>query len=185
MTDASHPHINRQALALSAAIGVVLIILILFVAPRTHASLDQLRSSNVRRLRRRLSPLRQGGSTSTTVPKNKVPCSRNVRACPDSPVPNPTTRSAQLGRTSQVTVQGDRDHHLLQPGFLGGPRDRGEIKVSSSAIQPLNGLNPFRASGDDVIVILARTSRSRMITPGVAGHLESASARARRRRPLS
>jgi len=42
------------------------------------------------------------------------------------------------------------------PGFLWAAQEiAGEIKVSASAIQPLNGLNPVSgSSGDDVIVIL-------------------------------
>jgi hypothetical protein len=42
------------------------------------------------------------------------------------------------------------------PGFLWAAQEiASEIKVSTSAIQPLNGLSPVSgASGDDVIVIL-------------------------------
>ncbi len=42
------------------------------------------------------------------------------------------------------------------PGFLWAAEEvASEIKVSASAIQPLNGLSPVPgASGDDVIVIL-------------------------------
>jgi hypothetical protein len=42
------------------------------------------------------------------------------------------------------------------PGFLWAAQEvANEIKVSTSAIQPLNGLNPVSgSSGDDVIVIL-------------------------------
>jgi hypothetical protein len=44
----------------------------------------------------------------------------------------------------------------FNPGFIWAARQiAGEIKVSGSAIQPLNGLSPVAgASADDVIVIL-------------------------------
>jgi hypothetical protein len=162
MTDASHPHHQSPGGShYQPAIGVVLIILILFVG----ATYLMLRSTNsgpsnvAATTTTTLASSTGGGSTSTTVPKNKVPVQVANGTSVSGLARTYTQQLEALNWDALPQVNGPKvtaTTIYYNPGFLWAAQEiAGEIKVSSSAIQPLNGLNPVPgASGDDVIVIL-------------------------------
>ena len=140
---------------------MVLIILILFVG----ATYLMLRSTNsgpsnvAATTTTTLASSTGGGSTSTTVPKNKVPVQVANGTSVSGLARTYTQQLEALNWDALPQVNGPKvtaTTIYYNPGFLWAAQEiAGEIKVSSSAIQPLNGLNPVPgASGDDVIVIL-------------------------------
>jgi hypothetical protein len=93
------------------------------------------------------------------VPKNKVPVQVANGTSVSGLARTYTQQLEALNWDALPQVNGPKvtaTTIYYNPGFLWAAQEiAGEIKVSSSAIQPLNGLNPVPgASGDDVIVIL-------------------------------
>lgn len=161
MSDASHaqPQSSGDGSHYQPSLGVVLLILILFVG----AVFLMLRSNNHPSTSVFVStttvPASDGGTTSTTLPKNKVP----VQVANGTDVSGLARRYTQqleaLNWDALPQVNGPKVTSTVvyyNPGFLWAAREiASEIKVDATAIQPLNGLSPVPgASGDDVIVIL-------------------------------
>ena len=159
MSDESQPqHQTPGGSHYQPSIGVVLIILVLFVGA-TFLMLRATKSSTASVAALSTTTTTPTSDTSTTLPRNKVPVQ----------VANGTNVSALARRFTQQLealnwdalpqVNGPKVSATIiyyNPGFLWAAQDiASEIKVSTSAIQPLNGLSPVSgASGDDVIVIL-------------------------------
>ena len=162
MSDESHPHHHSTGGShYQPALGVVLLILILFVGA-TYLMLRSTNSSSSTSATTTTTTLDSssgGGSTSTTLPKNKVPVQVANGTNVSGLARNYTQQLEALNWDALPQVNGPKvtaTTIYYNPGFLWAAQEiAGEIKVSPSAIQPLNGLNPVSgASGDDVIVIL-------------------------------
>ncbi|MFZ1061957.1 MAG: LytR C-terminal domain-containing protein [Acidimicrobiales bacterium] len=162
MSDASHPH-HQASVGGShyqPALGVVFIILVLFVGA-TYLMLRSTNStpSSVGTTTTTTLASTGGGSTSTTLPKNKVPVQVANGTNVSGLARTYTQQLEALNWDALPQVNGPKVTSTViyyNPGFLWAAQEiASEIKVSTSAIQPLNGLNPVSgASGDDVIVIL-------------------------------
>jgi hypothetical protein len=162
MSDPSYPQHQSKGGGshYQPALGVVIIILLLFVgatylmlrstspaAPNSATTTTTLASSN------------EGTSTSTTLPKNKVPVQVANGTAVSGLARTYTQQLEALNWDALPQVNGPKvtaTTIYYNPGFLWAAQEiASEIKVSTSAIQPLNGLNPVSgASGDDVIVVL-------------------------------
>jgi hypothetical protein len=163
MSDVSHPQhqSTSDGSHYQPALGVVLIILILFVGA-TYLMLRSTNPSNSNAGTSTTTTLATNGgsgSTSTTLPKNKVPVQVANGTDVAGLARTYTQKLEALNWDALPQVNGPKvtaTAIYYNPGFLWAAQEiAGEIKVSASAIQPLNGLNPVPgASGDDVIVVL-------------------------------
>jgi hypothetical protein len=162
MSDASHPQHQSTGGGshFQPALGVVFVILILFVGA-TYLMLRSTNStpSSISTTTTTLAPSSGGGTTSTTLPRNKVPVQVANGTDASGLARNYTQQLEALNWDALPQVNGPKvtaTTIYYNPGFLWAAQEIAtEIKISASAIQPLNGLNPVPgASGDDVIVIL-------------------------------
>jgi hypothetical protein len=159
MSDDSQPqHQPPGGSHYQPSLGVVLIILVLFVGA-TFLMLRATKSSNASVTAVTTTTTAVVNGTTTTLPRNKVPVQvangTNVSALARSY----TQQLEALNWDALPQVNGPKVSATIiyyNPGFLWAAQEiASEIKVSTSAIQPLNGLSPVSgASGDDVIVIL-------------------------------
>ena len=167
MSDASHPQHGSQneGSHYQPSLIVVLVILVLFVG----AAFAMLRTSNA-------TSAGTGGSTTTTSTPTTGP-STTTSLAPKSKVrvqvANGTTISGLArANTQQLMTFGwdtlpelngpkvSKTTIYFNPGYQWAARQIAvELKLSTSAVQPLNGLRPVAgASSDDVIVILGPDS---------------------------
>lgn len=163
MSEASHPQheSHNDGSHYQPSLMVVLVILILFVA----ATFVMLKSSNATNQSTTSTTVAQSTLNSTTTTSSRVVPKSKVRvqvANGTSTAGLARTYTQQLMRFGWDTLPELNGPKVAattiyyNPNFLWAARQlAGELKVSSSAIQPLNGLSPVAgASGDDVIIIL-------------------------------
>lgn len=161
MSAPEHPHQSSPAPGshYQPALGVVLILLALFVA----SAFLMLRSNSA------AAPSPSTSSTTTTVRPSQATSHRVPRSKVVVQVANGTLTTGlaknysqqlmTLGWDALPPVNANRASATkvyYNPGYVWAARQIAtEIKVGSSAVQPLNGLTPVPgASGDDVIVVL-------------------------------
>jgi len=159
MSDDSQPqHQNPGGSHYQPSLGVVLIILVLFVGA-TFLMLRATKSSTASVTATTTTTTTAAGDTSTTLPRNKVPVQVANGTNVSGLARSYTQQLESLNWDALPQVNGPKVSATViyyNPGFLWAAQEvANEIKVSTSAIQPLNGLNPVSgSSGDDVIVIL-------------------------------
>lgn len=167
MSDASHPQhgSHNEGSHYQPSLMVVLVILVLFVG----ATFAMLRTSSATSVgtgsTTTTTVATSSGSTTTTslVPKSKV----RVQVANGTTIAGLARANTQqlmtFGWDTLPEVNGPKVAKTtiyFNPGYQWAARQIAvELKLSASAVQPLNGLSPVAgASSDDVIVILGPDS---------------------------